>query len=706
MAMQLFGRPDILPDIPEEVVGAGDFIQPGSNPHGFSGYPTWDRRRSVEERANQIMMENPGIASPEAAVEMAEREIPQYSPSERRIVAMEDYYRNQGHPSPQEAAIMEEEDAWRQRGRLIRDSNASGRAAPARATTVRPAPESRTEGASLPLPADGEVSFGSTAGMPPVEDGVDPKRVAEVAAPMVAAGIPREEAWQRAQVQLMRGTAPQPPRPAADPWAGYETFEGADRDKVAALADHFVRTRGMNSDQAWDAAQVEASRDTIRGGTIPYAEADSRLRGGAGIVRDPNMTVPGRNDETGTPTSVSRKMSDKEAYDYNYRAPAGAEGGVATQGGYELSQRDKDMMKRGLVPVQTPNGVRYMPMAGYSRNEAGRPGVPGYREDLVERGYEGQKVKDVQGMDATVYVRTPEGAARAERTRLVPLGGMQGGSPTAHNQRIKDLAERAGVSIEEARKIVDQTVADSLADNKYKTNDNGEEVLDDNGQRILVSGGDNDIVMGSNAAYQRLRDMGTSRYQADKLERVKESRRQAMLAGGQPTSGPNGTRARDAAIGMLPPDWQAQVLANRASGGQIAGATPFDVESSHNQQLSALGLRVATGRGFQESSEAAQARATLDIAEARRKEEQMIGWRKTAAAAWRGWNVALGSSREGEVRRALQAQGVPPEVINQIIDELSEGGGEDTGEAPPGAGGRPAGVPRPPSVQVESTQLY
>lgn len=657
MAQELFGRDDILPGIPGSVVGPNEWTTPNQNPHGRHTYPVRDRQKEVAERADKIMMENPGAYTPEMAVEMAEREVPQYSPSEQRQVAMERYYRQQGYDpgNARQRAQMEEEDAWRQRGRAAR------RPVPASGGRQTPPGQSRTSGANLPLPVDREVPFGAPAspqGMPPVEPGLDPARVAEVAATMP--GIPPEEAWQRAQLALMRGpgrggapaSAPQPR--VDDPWSGRTVPDGYDAVKVRELATYYVRSRRMSPDQAWNLALVDVSRDTREGTTSTNAELSSRLEGGRGNERrSPNSTVPGVNDPTGVPTRVSREMSGAEAAEYNRRSPP-REGGEATAGGYEYSQRDRDNMARGLIPVQTPEGVRYMESAEPEGNMPGRPGVPGVRPDLVERGYEVVAVNDVTGRPRRVYQYTAAGAEKANRTRPADWGGAQGGTPFAINQRLRALAEQAGIPVEEARALVESRVAESQKDDDPS----------------------NDIVMGSQAFFQPLRDMAATRSQNDRLARIQNVRRNAMLAGGQPTGGPGGTIAATNALGMLPQEWQNQVLANRLTGGDIGGATPLDVQAAHNQQLSALGLRVATGQGFAEGNAAAQ---QMQMQMQLRQEERMTELRKAAADA-RQWARFWGSSEEVAARDALEALGAEEGQIELILGNPS---GEEAGPPPP-----------------------
>jgi DNA-binding PadR family transcriptional regulator len=435
----------------------------------------------------------------------------------------------------------------------------------------------------------------------------------------------------------------------------------------------------MSPDQAWNLALVDVSRDTREGTTSTNAELSSRLEGGRGNERrSPNSTVPGVNDPTGVPTRVSREMSAAEAAEYNRRSPP-REGGEATAGGYEYSQRDRDNMARGLIPVQTPEGVRYMESAEPEGNMPGRPGVPGVRPDLVERGYEVVTVNNVTGRPRRVYQYTGAGAERANRTRPAAWGGAQGGTPFAINQRLRALAEQAGIPVEEARRIVEQHVQASQADNGFQKDKDGNDVLDENGNKI-PTGTDNDIVMGSQASFQPLRDMAATRSQNDRLERVQRVRRNAMLAGGQPTGGPGGTIAATNALGMLPQEWQNQVLANRLTGGAITGATPLDVQGNQLR----LGNRLLTAEALSGELDGSREERLFRMTAAQRQEERMRTLRGIAATAAQGaWSPELAA------RQALEAQGATPQEIDLIMNDLSAGGSLP---APSGARapGRPA----------------
>lgn len=72
-----------------------------------------------------------------------------------------------------------------------------------------------------------------------------------------------------------------------------------------------------------------------------------------------------------------------------------------------------------------------------------------------------------------------------------------------------------------------------------------------------------------------------ARRQAE-LDRRKQNRiDQAMMAGGQPTGGPFGTRATTTAINQLGPGWREIALLDRLTQGRVGGPTPLAVEGAN-----------------------------------------------------------------------------------------------------------------------------
>jgi hypothetical protein len=225
---------------------------------------------------------------------------------------------------------------------------------------------------------------------------------------------------------------------------------------------------------------------------------------------------------------------------------------------------------------------------------------------------------DISGQRVMVYQVTPESAESAFKT--VPQGfqGHAAGTPQARRLRIKAIAEQGGIPYDQAEKMVREAE------------------------------GQDGAVAGSHATFEPLRTLAQGNRDRDRLERVKAARQAAMLAGGQPTSGPGGTRAFSAGLGMLPNDWQNQVMANQLSGGSIRGATPNDVTAAQNQQLTELGQRVATGQGFAQGAADFEA---LRYRERLQQEQRVREGRVIANNARRGASDA--GSAELRARRRL-----------------------------------------------------
>lgn len=81
-------------------------------------------------------------------------------------------------------------------------------------------------------------------------------------------------------------------------------------------------------------------------------------------------------------------------------------------------------------------------------------------------------------------------------------------------------------------------------------------------------------------------------------------RNQMMLAGGRPTGGIGGSKAAASAMGMLPPEQQAQALQYWAAGGR--GATPLDVQQANAEAAMQIARGAAFGAGANPAAAAAQ----------------------------------------------------------------------------------------------------
>lgn len=115
-----------------------------------------------------------------------------------------------------------------------------------------------------------------------------------------------------------------------------------------------------------------------------------------------DSTVPGPRTLDGKPPTPSRGLNAEEAEAYNTRKPG------------QLSQADRDMAARGLVPVVTPDGVRYMASAATGGPGGGPlfPGGPGRagdgRPDLTDKGWIAVERRGPDGRVVMVYEPGPK----------------------------------------------------------------------------------------------------------------------------------------------------------------------------------------------------------------------------------------------------------------------------------------------------------
>lgn len=153
-------------------------------------------------------------------------------------------------------------------------------------------------------------------------------------------------------------------------------------------------------------AEIEAANHGPGSDYAPSAEKPSYA----------DMTVPGPRTLDGKSPTPSRGLTAQEAEAYNTRPEKG------------LSQRDRDMMARGYVPVVTADGVSYRPGYVSESNKyaiPGGPGRPGPRPELAGK-YE---------MDVAVG---PDGV---ERDVLVPTAKFRAGQDEVLDARRKRLAD-------------------------------------------------------------------------------------------------------------------------------------------------------------------------------------------------------------------------------------------------------------------------
>lgn len=242
---------------------------------------------------------------------------------------------------------------------------------------------------------------------------------------LIAKGVPRERAMQLAGREVVRRKMDKAISGAEEKLAsGYK-----DPQQTAYNAD--TLTEGYGFDEAGkpvyqgpvDINKPSRSESRAAGARryqhrAPYnAEIEAANYGpGSDYVENTEpaapagMTVPGPRTLDGKPVRAPQPLMTEDdvlAYD-------------ARQGG-QLSQRDKDMMARGYVPVVTPDGVAYQP--GYVANKnkyaiPGGPGRPGPRTGLEKPYLDGKYEMDVavgpDGVPRSVYAPTAQFKADQE----------------------------------------------------------------------------------------------------------------------------------------------------------------------------------------------------------------------------------------------------------------------------------------------------
>lgn len=142
--------------------------------------------------------------------------------------------------------------------------------------------------------------------------------------------------------------------------------------------------------------------------------------------------------------------------------------------------------------------------------------------------------------------------------------------------RINQLARRAGVTVAAARQMMDQ------------------------GRMLARNPAQGDAAAPLTAAERRvesqeLRDLGSTRRNQELAARRQARIDQSMLAGGQPTGGPFGTRAAVTAINQLGPGWREIALLDRLTNGRVGGPTPLGVEQFQAQAIAQGVGRALTG---------------------------------------------------------------------------------------------------------------
>ena len=220
----------------------------------------------------------------------------------------------------------------------------------------------------------------------PEAGGIEGRHAARMAE-LVRQGVPRQQAMEIAGREVIQAqSAEADARADARVQSGYrdprqtaynaETFADGygfdDSNQPAYLGQVDIDNMGAQELSA-KAARAYNARDP-RGAEVALSDLPHP---GRQVQADPprplDRTAPGPRTLDGRPPAPSRPLmtpEDVEAYDV--RPPNG------------LSQRDRDMALRGMVPVVTPNGVSYMRAAGDTQTIGG-PGRAGSRPDLLTK---------------------------------------------------------------------------------------------------------------------------------------------------------------------------------------------------------------------------------------------------------------------------------------------------------------------------------
>lgn len=276
--------------------------------------------------------------------------------------------------------------------------------------------------------------------------------------------------------------------------------------------------------------------------------------------------------------------NERSARAYNTRTPVTDQtrDQVLPDAAYHPSMRDEAMAARGFFPVYAPDGsVSYSVGTGSEalyeqdldrRGIPGSPGRLGPRRDLQETdpSRPGFTLEPVRGPTGTNYIYKQNEAAQKQQA-----GYMQ-------EQQIARFADASGLTEAELTAMTPEQ------------------------RRSAVRGAKRSDAAGREEAW----------------------RAQMMLGGGRPTGGVGGSKAVVNALESLPDDQRNSSLRYMLPGGQLAAA----VDGRTNEQLAELGLRVATGRGFQQPDQRLVDAQLAELEQKRRAGDPVAAGRAAASA--------------------------------------------------------------------------
>ena len=336
---------------------------------------------------------------------------------------------------------------------------------------------------------------------------------------------------------------------------------GADRNRMRASR------QGVVPESLPVGAYGEVSGRTVQEANRPLAEAEASLAQEQELA---DRIIRGYREGQRDWTAEG---------DYQYAQERGLGNATAGTGQTDLDYRRRVMQRRGqyvtmpdgsVIPVgadpteqdiqserewaewanETPGTERqalYDP-AAYAEWSAARA------QELQDRAR--KDVETYGGSDPSKW--TDEQKAR--RDARLQAENRSADSDTSRELKIARMAQRAGITRQEARRLLDE------------------------GREAVMQGrpGDGPLTMAERGREsQSLRDMAGSRRDAELKARRQNRIEQAMLAGGQPTGGPFGTRATTSAINQLGPGWREIAILDRLTNGRVGGPTPLAVEGAN-----------------------------------------------------------------------------------------------------------------------------
>lgn len=482
-----------------------------------------------------------------------------------------------------------------------------------------------------------------------------PSAISAFTQQLVERGVEPEYAQRAARARAAEHRAPSTPDVYADEMASTESPDelypgyrnappGGTRDiPFGAMPDADPRTtreERLAQSEQWAAGVDRMKEDYDRATGAPQAAAPQRRAGRYDEAGRPGYdrtftprevlaqrgemesgvtsgapiteTIPGPRLVGGNAVRPPRPIYDEEEATRYQERPFDT-----NTGKYKPSQKDRDMAERGMVPVLNDDGT-----VGYSVGydveplQAGMPGAvgrAGRREDLEKAGW-GAKTADGPMGPVMVYRPGPDAKKRYEAQ-----------ADARSRSRIK---RSVGISSEEA---------------EGKTTD-------------------------------ELRAMARDRRDDDYNARNARWKAQAMLAGGQPTGGPRGTKAATNALLMMNDptlsEDQRRSLRYMLPGGQLSAAVDAQNMQNANEVIrrfmtsgAAAGLNNPLA---QAQGEMASAQAEAERRKLRAPDEDVLG-NKYAPSGWFGYDEFTVDEQQ-QMYDELIAQGYKPAEAQRAVD--------------------------------------